>query len=246
MGFSRFLSWVAFTLIFFSAISFPGSSLSHAQSPSARAGQEIACLERGHRDLGEAIRLLREARTQMQSAQGEARADAERAVESLEQRVERITTALRACIPERTNRPIEEVRNPTGNDARVGEENAATETIEENQQMTPNIRVILAEKVDGHGRVDAQGVRSAVRYAASEFERCYSSLVGRGSLQSGRVFVTFTIDGDGRARDTSSEGTTLGNTRFRRCIGRAARSIRSSRPAVGGTATYTYTLHFGN
>ncbi|HJL24086.1 MAG TPA: AgmX/PglI C-terminal domain-containing protein, partial [Polyangiaceae bacterium LLY-WYZ-15_(1-7)] len=193
-----------------------------------------------------ALELLRDARQQLNAPYEDVRNDAARAVESLEQRIDDIGEAIRACLP-RTSRlePRTVVQEPTGTEARVERENDATRDVERDARLGEYVRVVVGERVDGMGQLSAGAVRSMVRGVSSRLERCYGELVERGALERGTLILTFTIDERGRPRRVTIDQQQVGDTRFARCVERAGRRLRASTPPSGGEVRYSYTLRFG-
>jgi TonB family protein len=222
-----------------------------ARASSARVNREISCLSGVLANLQRIELLIVEAERQMQTTTGAARRDAEDAVRSLEQRIgdlERQAVACRQPVPASATSSIPpegvEVRDPPPDPTadRVATQNPGTQLVEQDGPLATNVRIVQGEQVDGRGRVDRAAVRSAIRGAGPAISACYDTLVGRGRLQSGHVLLTFTITPSGSITRVSTEGSTLRNSTFDRCVRRAGAAMRSRAPAVGGDATYTYTL----
>jgi len=212
----------------------------------ARASNEIRCLERVATDLQRSIRLLREAQDQLHASSQAARDDAARAVESLESRIDDLADAIKTCMPQASGAEQQViVVDPVGADARVGMENAATDEVERDAQLAPYVKVVVGQRVDGHGSVSGAAVRAGVRTIASRLERCYGSLVERGALERGELHLVFTVTTSGRVTRVGVENPSIGERRFHRCVQSAGRAIRIRGSANGGDATYSYTLRFG-
>lgn len=123
--------------------------------------------------------------------------------------------------------------------------NPATQVIDESRVLQTHVRVERGERVDGAGHADPAAVRSAITNVSPRFERCYQQLVERGALQTGRVYLTFTVTSEGRIRDIRLENFTIYERSFQRCVGAAAGRLYVGQPAVGGSARYSFFLRFG-
>lgn len=210
-----------------------------------RAARDLACVEQQQRALATQIQLLREAQAQLGASQQDVRADAARAIESLEQQIVRIAEALRACLPASARLEPQVVeRGPTGAAAAVAEANPATEVVERDAALASYLKAEIGERVDGTGRLPASTVRSMVRSAAGRLSRCYDDYVERAALAAGTVILTWTVDPTGRVQRVALEQVRIGDSDFARCLERAATSMRGSRPS-GGAVRYSYTLRFG-
>lgn len=219
--------------------------LSTAEADS-RASAAIDCLTPIQRRLTSHIQLLREAKAQLASSDGVARADAARAVVSLEQRVMALGEALRNCVPSSASlEPEVRVQDRTGSEAAVGERNDATPDIERDVALRRLVHVVVAERVDGAGQAPADTVRRAVRGIGDRLQRCYEQFLENGALQSGTAILSFTIDGRGRIVRPRVEQNTLRDSGFSSCLRQAARRMRANSGSVGGDARYSYTLRFG-
>lgn len=222
-----------------------------AQDPTpdeaeARASSALACLGPVQSQLTTHVRLLREAKQQLESRDAAVRADAARAVISLEQRLDDLGEALRACVPRSARlEPRVEVHERTGAEANVAERNAATQVVERDVALRRLVHVVVGERVDGRGNAPPDAVRRSVREVAGRLEQCYESFLERGALQTGTAILSFTVTGNGRVERTTVEQNTLRDTRFASCLRSAAGHMRIQSGASGGDARYAYTLRFG-
>ncbi len=241
------------TLLFFFALILPMSALAD-DSPAAvqtRLDAELACVERINHSLMSAVRLLTEARAQLGSSPvgSVARRDAAAAVVSLEQRVASLAHTLGECIPRAARQAsagvvyVEPPPDPAAD--QVARDAPSLEILEQDVTLSSSVRVILAEKVDGRGRVPASRVNAGVHALSGRLAACYDRLVDRGALVRGRAMLVFTITPSGSVTGVSTEGSAVGDSRFTRCIRDAGRRLRVGAPALGGNATYSYTLAFG-
>ena len=211
-----------------------------------RAARALDCAQPLMARLQSALRLLREAQSQLNAAQAQARVDAARTIVTLEQRIDDVGEALRACVPHEARlEPRHQVRANTGNDARVAQENAATQVVQSAGSLTSNVHVVVGERVDGYGQMNASDVRSMVSRIGPRLDRCYGQLVERGALQTGQAIVAFTVDASGRVRRVRVEGATISDRRFQQCVRRAADRLRASATPAGGEVRFAYTLRFG-
>lgn len=123
--------------------------------------------------------------------------------------------------------------------------NPATEVLESGRQLSRELFLVQAERVDGLGRANNDDVRSAVDRIAPQIAACYETLMTHSAHQRGRVFLTFTVTPEGRVRDIRLENFTIFDRTFQRCVGAAAGHLRVTQPAIGGSARYSYHLRFG-
>jgi len=233
----------------------PGSAIAQADSAAARVEGEVACLRAAAEALRETARLMREARDQMTNARAsaDARADAQDAIRSLLQRVVRLERQALACRAQpsaaaRSNEPVEGVRYvdpPADAEAdAVALPNPATREIERDVALVTNVRALVGEQVDGRGTVEASAVRGAVRGIGPQLSRCYDRMVDRGALVSGQIILTFTVSPTGSVGRVRTEGSTFRDAGFARCVRSAGAQLRVGRAALGGDATFAYTLQF--
>ena len=123
--------------------------------------------------------------------------------------------------------------------------NAPTQVLARNQTLQPNLRLQVAERVDGVGQANGNDVMRAVRVIAPRIAACYEQLVDRSSLVTGRVFLTFTVTPQRRVTDIRLESFTIYDRAFQRCVGAAAGRPHVREPAVGDSARYSFHLRFG-
>jgi len=240
--------------LFFVLLSFALPLMALAEdSPAAvqsRLDAEIACIERIDHSLSATQRLLTEARTQLANSPpgSPAGRDAAASVVSLEQRVVSLAHDLAACVPSSAGRAghvvyIDPVRDQAAE--RVAQDAPSLEVLERDVSLSSNVRVSVAEKVDGRGRVGAASVNASVASLSRPLDACYGQLVDRGALVSGRAQLVFTVTSSGSVTEVRTAGVTLGDSRFTRCLRDAGHRLHVGEPAVGGDATYSYTLEFG-
>ena len=235
------------------ALALAGTSLAipvHAQSPNvdearSRAMREVTCLERVQREVTTQVQLLREAHEQLSAPYEDVRNDAARAVEAIEQRLDELAEAMRACLPRASRLEQREVvREPTGSAAAVAVPNPATEVVEQDVQLSGYLTVRVGERVDGFGRLPASAVQSMIRGAAGRIAQCYGDFVEREALEAGTIILAWTVDASGRIQRVTIEQQQIGDVAFARCVERAASTMRGTRPS-GGDVRYAYTLRFG-
>jgi hypothetical protein len=214
-----------------------------------RLPAELRCLQGVQRRLDETVRLLGDAQTQMRAARGaRIRRDAAQAAEALEQRVRGLARELTRCVdgaPERDD--VVYVDPPTAPSERaVAEENPATSVVERDRRLGPYVKVEVGEQVDGTGRVPNAAVRDGITRVAQPLHRCYARLGKHGVLPRGTLVLLFTVTPRGSVRNVKVEQGTVGGPAFARCAHHhARRALRVSSPAVGGSATYSYTFRLG-
>jgi hypothetical protein len=102
--------------------------------------------------------------------------------------------------------------------------NPATEVLESGRQLSRELFLVQAERVDGLGRANNEDVRQAVDRVAPQIAACYETLTAHSAHQRGRVFLTFTVTPEGRVRDIRLENFTIFDRTFQRCVGAAAGS----------------------
>lgn len=211
----------------------------------ASAGRTIDCLERVNADLETTMRLLRDASRQTRSTNAQARDDAAQMVVSLQQRVADLSRALKDCVPEDAHlNPRTVVQEPTGNEASVRQANDIP-SVEEDSPLSRNVRVLVGQRVDGTGSIEAAVVKRTVRTVGDRLDRCYAQLVDRGALTTGEARLVFTIHGRGRVRNVQLEESSIDNRRFQRCVERAGRHMRAASGPRGGDVRFSYRLRFG-
>lgn len=222
----------------------------HAQPPNvdearSRAMREVTCLERVQREVTTQVQLLREAHEQLSAPYEDVRNDAARAVEAIEQRLDELAEAMRACLPRASRLEAREVvREPSGSAAAVAVPNPATEVVEQDVQLSGYLTVRVGERVDGYGRLPASAVQSMIRGAAGRIAQCYGDFVEREALEAGTIILAWTVDASGRIQRVTIEQQQIGDVAFARCVERAASTMRGTRPS-GGDVRYAYTLRFG-
>ena len=212
---------------------------------SARSGRELACIEPLHERLGETLRLLREARSQMAMSRHGAQAQehAAQSARALEQRVRELTTEILACLEAPAPAATSVV---LGGERHAAEsENVVVPTIDEARPLTDHVRVILGQRVDGEGSVEASAVQDAVTAIGPRLDACYQRLVERGALERGQAFVSFAVNDRARVGRIRVEGVTLGSSGFERCVRAAANHLRVSAPSDRGITSFSYTIGFG-
>jgi hypothetical protein len=120
----------------------------------------------------------------------------------------------------------------------------AIAVVDRDSQLTPSIRIEVAERVDGEARIESGEVAASFRRSAPRFDACYHELVRRGGQRTGSATVAFTVTSTGRIRSAAVESATLGDSTFTSCMRSALSSLRVP-AARGDYATFSYTLRFG-
>lgn len=215
------------------------------EAVSARSGRELACIEPLQLRLQETLRLLREARSQMgMSRHGQqAQEHAAQSALALEHRVREIAGEIVACVetPEPTVTIV-----TTATDQHAAEvENDVVPTVDEARPLTDHVRVIVGQRVDGEGNVEASAIQSAITGIGPRLDACYQRLVDRGALERGQAFISFAVNDRARVGRVRAEGFTLGNSGFERCVRSAANHLRVSAPSDRGITSFSYTIEFG-
>ena len=206
--------------------------------------EAIDCAERVQRDLSTTVALLRDAEAQLAHADPAARRDAAQAVVALEQRLDTLASALRACVPEEARPGVRTVEQaPTGAAAAVGHRNDLR-AIHHELELGGDVTVVVGRRVDGFGELDEGTLRSGFHRAAGSFARCYDQYLEHGSFAEGEVGLSFWVGADGRVRRPALDHAAFGDARFERCLTQAALQLRLG-PPRGGEAQYAYTLRFG-
>jgi hypothetical protein len=234
-------------LLLLATAAFTVVGLAHAQTESlssvtARLDTEVPCLERARRRLDDTVRLLGEARTQLglPRTSPAARRDALVAVEALEARVREIVPELRRCVPAHgpTDTVVEEAPALP-----VETENDATVIVERGGRLG-RAHLVVGERVDGLGRVDASAIQRAIRSVAPSLDACVDAASRRGAPPRGNVNVVFTVQPDGSTTNARTEALSFGDSTFASCMRDAVARIQARSPARGGSATYSYTLRY--
>lgn len=127
----------------------------------------------------------------------------------------------------------------------VAQNAPAIEVVERDAALTPSVRVLVAERVDGDGRVSNAAVAAAVRRIAPRIDGCYYDyLRRRPSARDGQAVLAFSVNARGRIREAAVESATLGDSTMNGCLRSALQSLQI--PAPGNDfATFSYTLRFG-
>lgn len=212
-----------------------------------RGSPDLVCLDSAHKRLAEAALLLSEARARIVVAEADdLRADALRAVEALETRIRGLAAELESCMrrgesPVRSARagegiPLVPVPPSTGRDT-------AARAVDRDRALAMHVRIDSGEWVDGPGRADDRAMQSALTAIAAPLERCYSELASKTAAPNGNAILSFTVDDGGKVDKVQVDLVRLGDASFRTCVAAAARRIAAR--ALGGEATYRFTLGFG-
>jgi len=219
-----------------------------------RLAGEIRCVRAKQRSLERTVELLEEARQQMRRGTTDrARNDARDAIRSLRQRAVELEREALECRTEpsdaaRSDAPVGGVvyRDPPSDPTaeRVAEPNPATRVFERDTLLRTHVHAVVGEQVDGHGRLEQQAVRTAIRGIAGRLSRCYDGLVDRGALQRGRIILAIHVSRSGRSTRVRTERSTIRSAVFQRCVRAAGRTFRVSPPPEGGESVVSYTLRF--
>lgn len=208
------------------------------------------CVERERAALQRLMRLIAESEQQRDRASDQrVRQDAERAIEALLARTGDTQRALRECLsadlPD--TGPAVVVRDPPPDPAadHVAASGGTVRSVERDERLTDQIRVVRGEQVDGQGRLDGAVVRRGVRSVTSQLTRCYEAYLRHGAAGARRLNLVFTLRGGGAPRDVGIERSGFGDARFERCIRSAGQRMRFGSGPQGGEAIYSYTLRFG-
>ncbi len=247
---TRFLLAALVTLTLPAWASAQDMSASDRDAALSRVRTMASCVSREDTDLQRIVRLIGESETQRDHARdAAARRDAERALEALVARAAEIQGRARACLRNDLPSPGAEivVREAPADAAAdsVAESGGTVRTVEEDAELTGNVRVVRGEQVDGEGRMDGAAVRSAVRAIGSQLQRCYESYLDRGSIAPRELDLVFAFHGSPRASDIDVERSGFSDARFEQCVRQAGRSLQASRAPSGGDAMFSYRLRFG-
>ena len=230
-----------------------GRAMNQTEEIAERLGAELRCLTSKVEQLGQTRRLMQEALAQMSSrlaTEADRRAAVD-AIESLRQRAVRIDRETLACrqpasAEARSATPpegvvyVEPPRDPVLE--RVAQSNPATRVIEEDVVLGPHVRIVVGEQVDGQGRLEDGALRVAVHGIGGQLDRCYERMVDRGAFVRGRIILSFTVTPSGTIANVATESSTFHDRNFAECVRRAGQGIRRTAPALGGNATFSYTL----
>jgi hypothetical protein len=232
----------------------PAAAEGRVRAVAERVEAEAACLGRVQSELRRVIRLMEEAQAQMAAprATERDRADARAAIVSLAQRAIEIERGVPACrqalsAEARSGAPVGGVvtrRTEPGPEARaVATENPATAVVERDVPLTDLVGVVVAERVDGAGSLEAETVRGAIRSVGHRLSQCYEAIAGNGALREGTIILTFTVSSSGQISRVETDRSSF-PARFTTCIRDAGRRIHVDRAPVGGDVAYSYTLRF--
>jgi TonB family protein len=232
----------------------PAAASAEVRAVAERVEAEIACLGRVQTELRRVLRQIDEARAQMSSARASDRdrADARASIESLSQRAVELVRRVPACRSQlsraaSTAAPVGGVivrrQGLEGNASAVGAENPATDVVERDTPLAENVGVVVGERVDGYGTLDAAVVRAAIRSIGAQLSQCYERTVGEGALREGSIILTFTVSSSGHVGRVETERSRF-SRRFDECVRDAGRHIQVGRAPSGGDVAYSYTLRF--
>jgi hypothetical protein len=226
-------------------------SASERASALARVRAMADCVQQSNAQLQRVLTLVRESEEQRDRARDErVRVDAERAVEALIARAAQIQRDARQCVggsdlpwPGTTV----EVRPPPPDEVAdsVGQPGNTVRTVETDAPLGDNIRVVRGEQVDGEGRIEHSLIRSAMRGIQRRLSQCYDQYLVRGSIAALELELEFTISPSGSVGSINVVRSGEGDATLEGCVRTAARSLRVSRPPVGGEAVFGYRLRFG-
>ena len=217
----------------------------------AQRARELArCLSAQSAEMLRVTSLLDAAERQRDTAPDPAaRRDAEAAIEALLVRIASVQRDTAECLritvpgPRPTTVVVEPPADPAA-DAVAGT-GGSLPAIEREARLSEYIVVVLAQQVDGRGRLDAGAVRGAFRGAVPGLERCYEQHLGRGSIQAGTLDLVFWLRGAGPAREVTIESSRFSDPELERCVRAAAQNIRTAAAPRGGGAQFSYRLRFG-
>lgn len=226
-------------------------SASERASAMARVRAMAECVQSANAQLQRVLALVRESEEQRDRARDErVRVDAERAVEALIARAAQIQREARQCVggpdlpwPGTTV----EVRRPPPDEVAdsVAQPGNTVRTVETDAVLSENIRVVRGEQVDGEGRIEYSAIRSAMRGISGRLAQCYDQYLVRGSIEALELDLEFTLSPSGSVGAINVVRSGFNDARFETCVRTAARSLRVSRPPVGGEAIFGYRLRFG-
>lgn len=244
---------LSLSLLLLSVATAAAQQMTPAERASAvnRARELAGCLDAHHNEMQRIMRLLVAAERQRDTAgDPAARRDAEAAIEALMIRVQTVQRGASECINVRVPGPGPDhviVRPPPPDPAAdaVAGTGGSIVAVERDAVLSQYIVVVIGQQVDGRGTIDDAEVRSAVRRAASGFERCYEQYLDRGSMEPTTLDLVFTLRGSGPARNVTIENSHFEDPNFERCVRSAGGQIRSSAAPRGGDAQFSYRLRFG-
>lgn len=226
-------------------ITLPLAAQDVSDGVARRSEREISCLGGLHAQLGQVLELLRQARAQMdmQRADPQARRDAANAVEALEQRARDVIRSMKSCIEAPEPAPPPQQTQPAPFAAEVA--NDPLPTVDEPRRLSDNVRVVSALRVDGVGMVPGTALAQAMTRITPRLDACYQRLVQHGALARGRGILVFSVNERGRVGRIETEGFTIDDHGFQRCVRRAGAHLRPGAGSDGGISRYSYTLDFG-
>ncbi|MFK7985002.1 MAG: hypothetical protein AB8I08_03150 [Sandaracinaceae bacterium] len=232
----------------------PGSaqemSASDRQAALTRVRVMVDCVERENAALQRINRLIRDSERQRDQARdARVRGDAEASLEALIAQAADLQRRASECfagdaLPTPGTRVIRQAPPPDPAADSVAGTGGTVREVERDTALSGNVRVVVAEQVDGEGRLDPSTVQRAFHATAPRIERCYERWLNRGSLTAHQLDVVFTLR-SASARRVTIERSDFGDAAMDRCVTAAVSRLRASRAPSGGPATYSYRLRFG-
>jgi TonB family protein len=92
----------------------------------------------------------------------------------------------------------------------------------------------------GRGSLDKEMIRLVIHSHLGEVRACYERALIETPTLAGRVFVRFTIAGDGRVLASTIQESSLGRPDVEHCMSSAVTAWRFPRPANGGVVIVSY------
>lgn len=202
-----------------------------AASARARLPAETRCVEQARADLDQWIRLLADARRQLDapSASEAVRRDAVEAVTVLESRIRETAEELMACVPP----PAEAA------------EAAPAEAPEAAALAAISVHLRAGTPTSVGGRLDAGAVHRALLPFGRGFDDCYEQFAERHAIVRGTATLRLTVHADGSVHAPRIESMTVGDATLARCATAAAVHVASPGRPTGGEAQVSVPLHLG-
>ena len=224
----------------------PSQVIHRAKKTVGAIDAQVKCLQSQRRTLVEILALLREAQEQAQQTGRDhsVRRDAHETVKALRARVERTEREASSCKTLLPDPPPERIPTNDPTLEAIEQANPATREFERDAKLTPLVRVVVGEQVDGLGQIQGAAIRKAIRTIRGSLNACYRQCINRGHKRPQQLNVVFTVARDGRIVRPEVEDTGDSEPHLRRCVRRAARALRISEIPSGGRVVISYTLRF--
>ena len=110
-----------------------------------------------------------------------------------------------------------------GGSANVGAKSAA--------RVRGSVRASRAEGVDGS--LDPKAITAAIKRRLAGIKRCYEQQLKRNPKLTGKIVITFVIDGNGKVSEAYVESNSMGDSTVAQCILGLIKRVRFPKPDEG-------------